>query len=313
MHGTEYETEYSKVIKKLLKTGIHIQTKEDVIGAIIVDEGKEGLNTKIRKFFYTKLRHKELETILISQFDSESKKIAYLLKQAVREVLFTPLLPKDFLEALIVYTAYKFARREPAILRKVVNVLAGEFSELKYNNCIIKLDSSDFEKQIVLNAIPYARPLFEENILPMIAVQTQKILNTVFESEGEEVTHRQQQADFIMRWIGRLCDNKVRIIWIGTKETKDYLYYLSKDDVFNSFHFFIFGARHYHIDKLNYLVNKRLPLLYPNCDLEKTSIEGKWIYKSKITNFKWIFCRKSAQDNRNNDQLGLFRSPKKSL
>lgn len=312
LHGTKYERNYSNFVQTLVGESIYVIPKNFIVGKIIIDEGGR-LNTKIRKLFYTKLKHQELETIMVSQFPTETEKITYLLKQAVREVLFTCLLPDNFMETLIVYVAYKFARKEASIGRSIKQKLVREITGLKHSSCIMKLDSTSFEEYVVLNDIPYPKPLLEEDILPMLSILTHQFTEATFRSEGDRLDYQQQQCKFLMDWIGKLCDNKVRMVWIGSKNIRNYLQYLANDNTIDMFNFFIFGARSDFVDVLNYFVNNRLKETFPNYVFTTESIGGKWIRKSQLVDFKWIFCRKSSQDDRNNNQLGLFRSPKKSL
>jgi len=133
VRGTKHERYYTTVVNTLINENVYINPKESIVGEIIIDEGKENLRTNIRKHFFSKIKHKEIETILVAQFSTESEKIAYLLKQAVREVLYTCLVPDNFMETLIVYIAYKFAYNEPEIDKAVEQILAGQLSELQYS------------------------------------------------------------------------------------------------------------------------------------------------------------------------------------
>ena|GEM_PF-4370427 len=152
----------------------------------------------------------------------------------------------------------------------------------------------------MLNEEPRARPLLEENILPMLGIKTHQLMQIQFESDGDRLHYINQQSDFIMDWIGKICDDKVhkvRIIWIGYGNIKDYLQCLDKDGTIDAFNFFIFGARGTNIDKLDYCVSSRLKSAYPKYIFSTDTIQGEWIHKSKLTNLKWYFCRKSSANH----------------
>jgi len=290
LRGTKYERDYSEIIRDLIKENIRIRPRESIVGKAIIDEGRGGLNTKIRKGFYIKLKHMDLDPILISEFSRESEKIAYILKQAVRETLYTELLPEKFLQTLIVYIAYKFAHKEKRIGDSVEWVLREELSRLKYFDYMLKLDSADWEAHIVLNPIPRKKPLLEHNLLPMVGIQTE-----IYKKEklkgGNVLAYQKQWHQFFAKWIDRISKDKVRIMWIGEFTAREYLMYLEKNDTFTSFEFFIFGARDANIDKLDYFV-RRLTEKYTDYEFNISSIEGKWWYRSMERDWKWYFCQK---------------------
>lgn len=294
-HGTRYEKDYHRTVSKLVNRGIYVQPKSEIIGEIIVDEGRGGLNTTVRKWYYTKWKKLELEKVLIQQFPTETERIAFLIKQAVREVLNTYLLKKDLMEAFIVYVAYKFAHREKNIVKSIEDFLMRELAKLKYGKCLIKFDSSKYEKVIVLNEEPKAQPLLEENIIPIIGIQTSSFSKFMYEFNGDHLESCDDQCKFFTDWLGRLCNDKVRIIWIGSRRVGEYLQCLKKNNIFNQFNFFIFGARRDNIDKLNYFATNRLPITYSNVNFNMTPIEGDWIHHGKLVHHKWIFCHKLPQ------------------
>lgn len=293
--GTRYEKDYHRTVSKLVNRGIYVQPKSEIIGEIIVDEGRGGLNTTVRKWYYTKWKKLELEKVLIQQFPTETERIAFLIKQAVREVLNTCLLKKDMMESFIVYVAYKFAHREKKIVKSIEDFLMRELAKLKYGKCLIKLDSANYDKMIVLNDEPRARPLLEENIIPIIGIQTSFFSKLKYESNGDQLESRDEQCKFFTDWLGRLCNDKVRIIWIGTRSAGEYLQCLKKNDTFNQFDFFIFGARRDNIDKLNYFTTNRLPATYSNVNFNMIPIEGDWIHHGRLVHHKWIFYHKLPQ------------------
>jgi hypothetical protein len=297
--GTEYEKDYSYFVKDLLNKGIYARPKREINKVIIVDEGGNNLNTRIRKLFLTKIRKMTLETILITQFKTESERIAYLLKQAVSEVLRTFLLEIDFKETLIIYMAYKFAKRVKRIGKSIEEILFNELSTLKYNVCVMKLDSTNFEKQIVLNDVPKAKPLLEETVLPIIGILTQQIQTKKYDSNGDGIKDFNKQRDFFIKWIGRLCDDKVRIMWIASSPIKRYLKFLTKDNSISKFEFFIFGARRSNINVLDHFMEIRLPQAYPQYDFQYISVEGNWERRSKLVNHKWIFVHKKLKRQQN--------------
>jgi len=301
--GTGYEKDYHKTVSKLVKRGIHVQPKSEIIGEIIIDEGRGGLNTRVRKWYYKKWKKLELEKILIQQFPTETERISFLIKQAVREILTTCLLPDELMEAFIVYVAHKFARREKSTTKSVEDFLIRELANLKYGKCLLKLDSSDYEKMIVLNDEPKAKPLLEETIIPILGIQSSNFYRSTYASNGERGKTRNEQCEFFTDWLGRLCNDKVRIIWIGARSAGEYLKCLEKDAAIDSFDFFIFGARRANINILNHFIDERLPQKYTQYDFKSVSIEGDWERRSKVINHKWVFCHRFRKDNtvQNND------------